>query len=178
MTDAVHPMTSFLHRKSGSCHNLVHRYRSRTGPKFIVWESITYQQTEVIACYTLCRGYQKHHNTHKNIEDTRISNFALVFLCDLLQYCWGSMGPGEPTDSMGPGSYRIGIRVGAKDAQEAQVTPWGQVCQTSYLVHEARGMAAIKQWFVRFLQHRAASFHRISGAQAMPHAVKSLCCRV
>ena len=90
----------------------------------------------------------------------------------------GSMGPGEPTDSMGPGSYRIGIRVGAKDAQEAQVTPWGQGCQTSYLVHEARGMAAIKQWFVRFLQHRAASFHRISGAQAMPHAVKSLCCRV
>jgi len=39
--------------------------------------------------------------------------------------------------------------------------------RTSFLVHEARGMAAIKQWFVRFLQHRAANFHRISGAQAL-----------
>ena len=83
------------------------------------------------------------------------------------QQSLGSMGPGEPTDSMGPRSYRIGIRVGAKDVQEARVTPWGQGCQTSYLVHEARGMAAIKQWFVCFLQHRAANFHRISGAQAL-----------
>jgi hypothetical protein len=40
--------------------------------------------------------------------------------------------------------------------------------RTSSLVHEARGMASIKKWLVRFLQRIAASFHLISGAEATP----------